>query len=257
MRVAAPPKAVASISAVTTPALRKWPVKTDAAPKQICVKRAITDFVDVFGDVAGACQSLANKDPVLAHALDAIGEPYVRRRPDGFEALFRIIVEQQVSVPSAQAIWARCRHQIKPLTPQSALEAGETGLRACGLSGPKIRYVLALAEATNKGAFDPAAIRSLDDEAAASALQSLKGVGPWTAAIYLLFCEGRVDIWPPGDVALLTAFRTARENAGKAKSRVPDMASLDRRSAKWRPYRGLAAHILWTYYAHLRGRTPI
>ena len=213
--------------------------------------------MDVFGDTSAACDALAEADPVLAHALEAIGAPHIRRRPGGFEALFRIIVEQQVSVPSAQAIWKRCLKGVDPLTPQSALGAGERGLRACGLSGPKIRYVLALAEAVECGDFDPAHTSNMPDDEASLALQSLKGIGPWTAAIYLLFCEGRVDVWPPGDVALLSAWREARIAAGKGRGPAPTMAGLDRRSARWTPQRGLAAHILWTYYAHIRGRTPI
>ena len=213
--------------------------------------------LDVFGDTSAACDALAQREPTLAHALDAIGAPYIRRRPGGFEALFRIIVEQQVSVPSAQAIWARCLKGVDPLTPQSALDAGDEGLRACGLSRPKARYVLSLADAMACGAFHPDEVAALDNEAASEALQSLKGIGPWTAAIYLLFCEGRIDIWPRGDVALLAAWREARVGAGKARGPEPAMAGFDARAGEWAPYRGVAAHILWTYYAHIRGRTPI
>lgn len=208
--------------------------------------------LDVFGDTSAACGLLARREPGFARALDAIGRPHIRRRPGGFEALFRIIIEQQVSVPSAQAIWARCLESIDPLTPQSALCAGEEGLRACGLSGPKIRYVLALARDMEAGAFDPDALPVLSNDDASAVLQSLLGIGPWTAAIYLLFCEGRIDIWPPGDVALLAAWRATR-----LRGPAPAMRALDARAEKWAPYRGLAAHILWTYYAHLRGRTPI
>ena len=102
--------------------------------------------LNVFGDTSDACAAVVKKDNALRVALDAIGAPYIRRRPGGFEALFRIIVEQQVSVPSAQAIWARCGDRFKEMTPAEALRQGKDGLRACGLSGPKIRYVLALAE---------------------------------------------------------------------------------------------------------------
>lgn len=213
--------------------------------------------LDVFGDTSAACDALAKQEPILAHALDAIGAPHIRRRPGGFEALFRIIVEQQVSVPSAQAIWSRCLAHVEPLTPQAALAAGDEGLRACGLSRPKARYVLSLADAMACGRFDPAVIQGLCDDEASAQLQVLKGIGPWTAAIYLLFCEGRIDIWPRGDVALLAAWREARAGAGKARGPEPAMAGFDARAAKWAPYRGVAAHILWTYYAHVRGRTPI
>ena len=209
-------------------------------------------MLEIFGDTSSACAQLAKRDPGLRRALEVIGAPHIRRRPGGFGALFRIIVEQQVSVASAQAIWARCAATIKPLTPRSVLAAGEDGLRACGLSGPKIRYVLGLAQEVESGRFSLAAIPKLNDADAAKMLCGQKGIGPWSAAIYLLFCEGRIDIWPPGDVALLGAWRSTRLRAP-----VPTMADLDGRAQKWAPLRGLAAHILWTYYAHLRDRTPI
>ncbi len=208
--------------------------------------------LDVFGDTSGACAALARKDAVLARALDAIGEPYIRRRPGGFEALFRIIVEQQVSVASAQAIWGRCLEGMRSMTPAAALRQGEDGLRGFGLSGPKIRYVLALANDVKSNRLDFDALAEMSDENAALTLQNITGIGPWTSAIYLLFCEGRVDIWPPGDVALLGAYC-----AGRKRGPYPAMKQFDEKAQKWAPYRGVAAHILWTYYAHLRGREPI
>lgn len=140
--------------------------------------------------------------------------------------------------------------------PFHALSQGEDGLRGFGLSGPKVRYVTALAEQWSAGEIDEETLAGLSDQDASLALQKIKGIGPWTAAIYLLFCEGRVDIWPPGDVALLGAYRSARQEV-RSKGPEPDMKFLDGRAVKWRPYRGVAAHILWTYYAHIRGRTPI
>ena len=208
--------------------------------------------LDVFGDVSAACAALAIKDKALARALEAIGAPHIRRRPGGFGGLFRIIVEQQVSVASAQAIWTRCCKGVEPMTAPSALCLGEDGLRACGLSGPKAHYVISLAEAIESGDLDIHAVAQCDNESAARVLQSVKGIGPWTAAIYLLFCEGRIDIWPRGDVALLGAYNSAR-----LRGSVPMMKQFDEKAQKWAPWRGIAAHILWTYYAHIRGRTPI
>ncbi|MBI1365814.1 MAG: DNA-3-methyladenine glycosylase 2 family protein [Alphaproteobacteria bacterium] len=208
--------------------------------------------IDAFGDVSKPCRALARRDPALRAALKAIGAPHIRRRPGGFEGLFRIIVEQQVSVPSAQAIWKRCEAAFDKIEAGAALALGEKGLRSLGLSGPKARYVLALAEAVEAGAIDLAALSRADDAGAHQTLVSLKGVGPWSAAIYLLFCEGRVDIWPPGDVALQAAYGAAAGRDGRVAAR-----ALDEAAAQWAPWRGLAAHILWTYYAHIRGRTPI
>lgn len=208
--------------------------------------------LNVFGDTTAACAKLAAKNKTLARALDAIGEPHIRRRSGGFEGLFRIIVEQQVSVPSAQAIWGRCCDGLDAMTAEKALNCGADGLKSFGLSGPKARYVICLAEAIETGALQLEDVSCLDNEAASAALQSVTGIGPWSAGIYLLFCEGRIDIWPPGDVALLAAYKAAQ-----ARGPATTMARLDARAANWAPYRGLAAHILWTYYAHIRGRTPI
>lgn len=212
----------------------------------------MTARLDPFGDVSRETKQLARKDAALAAALKAIGAPHIRRRPGGFEGLFRIIVEQQVSVPSAQAIWARCQAGCAHADPRSVGALGVDGLRALGLSTPKARYVGALAESVAGGRFDFAALAGADDETASAQLQAVKGIGPWTAAIYLLFCEGRIDIWPPGDVALQSAYGAASGLPGKIEGRV-----LDARAEGWAPLRGLAAHILWTYYAHLRGRRPI
>lgn len=209
-----------------------------------------TDRLDPFGDVASACRTLARNDHALARALSVIGTPHIRRRTGGFGGLFRIIVEQQVSVPAAQAILARCADAVDPDDPAAMIACGEAGLRAQGLSRPKARYVLGIADAVTRGRFCFDDLAALNDADALAALQRLKGIGPWSAAIYLLFCDGRVDIWPPRDVALKAAYGTAR-------GRDIDQATLDEHAAHFAPFRGIAAHILWTYYARCRGRTPI
>lgn len=208
--------------------------------------------IDAFGDTSRGCKALARRDAALRTALKAIGAPHIRRRPGGFEALFRIIVEQQVSAPSAQAIWKRCNEGVAVADCVAVGALGIDNLRALGLSTPKARYVAALAETVSSGELDLAALAQVDDGEAAARLIALKGIGPWTAAIYLLFCEGRLDIWPPGDVALQYAYGAASGLDGKVPAR-----ELDEKAAGWAPWRGLGAHILWTYYAHLRGRTPI
>lgn len=206
--------------------------------------------LDVFGDVTPALRVLARRNVGLKQAIAAIGAPHIRRRAGGFEGLFRIIVEQQVSVPSAQAIWRRVGEGLDCIAPETVLRMGPDGLRALGLSTPKARYVTGLAEAVRDGRIDFAALSAADDEAAFAALLALVGVGRWTAGIYLLFCEGRSDIWPPNDVALRRAYEAAAEAPIAQRD-------LDAMADDWAPYRGVAAHILWTYYAHLRNRTPI
>ncbi|MDZ7628951.1 MAG: hypothetical protein U5J99_11185 [Parvularculaceae bacterium] len=205
--------------------------------------------MDVFADVKSATRALSRKDKGLKRAAAEIGAPTIRRRDGNFAGLFRIIIEQQVSVPSAQAIWKRCNDGVDCTSPEAVARLGVNGLRALGLSTPKARYVVGIAEAAAAGRVDFAGLSQLDDEEAVMALVALKGIGPWTASIYLLFCEGRVDIWPPNDVALRHAYCAAVNES-------IDQRNLDARARGWTPYRGVAAHILWTFYARLRGRTP-
>lgn len=205
---------------------------------------------DETADVAPALRTLARRDRALREAIKAIGEPHIRRRPGGFGGLFRIIVEQQVSVPSAQAILARCAAGVDCASPRAVAALGAEGLRTLGLSGPKARYATDIAGVVLRGEFDFGALASLDDDAAMAQLCALRGVGPWTACIYLLFCDGRVDLWPPNDVALKAAYCAAAHAQ-------TDQKSLDQGAVAWAPWRGVAAHVLWTYYAKIRGRTPI
>ena len=200
---------------------------------------------------AAALDHLAAADPVLARAIEAAGPPVVRRRPGGYPGLFRIVTEQQLSVESAAAILARCEARLPDITPATVLTLPEDDLRACGMSRPKIRYLRGIAEAVTDGTLDLRGLPRLPDDEAAKHLTAIKGIGPWTAAIYLLFCEGRADIWPRGDVALLAAYAAASGFAEK-----PAQADFDDRAAIYAPYRGVAAHCLWTYYAHLKGRRP-
>lgn len=194
---------------------------------------------------------LAKSDPAIGRAMAALdGRPTFRRRPGGFEGLVRIIAEQQVSAPAGQAIVARLYDGLRPFTPERALAAQADGLRGLGLTRQKARYVLALAETIRDGAFDPEALTRLPDAEAAKALTDLYGIGRWSAAIYLLFCEGRRDIWPPHDVALMASYGIA------AKIARPDNPAMEAAAQAWAPRRGAAAHILWSYNAVLKGRTP-
>ena len=138
------------------------------------------------------------------------------------------------------------------ITAQNIAKISEQALRDVGFSGPKIRYVQGAAASVLSGTLDLASLSSMSNDDAAEHLIMVKGVGPWTAAIYLLFCEGRLDIWPRGDVALRVAWMAASGTAQK-----PVMAEFDQHCEGWAPWRGMAAHILWTYYAHIRGRKPI
>ena len=191
---------------------------------------------------------LAARDPTLA-AADAAVPPFEWRvRTPGFAGLVKMVVQQQVSVASAAAIWGRFEAGLGVVTPEAVLAMDETALRGFGLSSQKARYVRAIAEAR----FDFDGLPAIADEAAIDALTAIKGVGRWTAETYLMFCEGRLDTFPAGDVALQEAVRMANH----AEARL-DQKGLYARAEAWRPYRGVAAHLLWAYYGAVRrGEVP-
>lgn len=201
----------------------------------------------------GLLRDLSRADPALAVALKAIGEPVIRRRDGGLKGLARIIIQQQLSVASAQSILKRCQQTFELGDAETLIEMTEDELRACGLSRPKIRYLKEAALACREGRLDFTQIKAAPDTQALDHLLAIKGVGPWSAAIYLLFCEGRLSVWPPKDVALLAAYT----HAAGLETRPPMTAFDDLASATFQPAPGLAAHVLWTYYGHIKNRAPV
>ncbi len=198
-------------------------------------------------DLMAALARLAELDPALAPMIAATPTFEWRLRPGGLAGLAKMIVEQQVSVASAAAIWRRLEEGLGEVTRQSLLAGGPEALQPFGLSRNKALYVHGLAEAEADGRIDFAGLKQLDDEAAVAALTALKGVGRWTAETYLMFCEGRLDVFPAGDVALQEAMRWADQ----AEQRPTEKAAYLRAEA-WRPYRGVAAHLLWRCYGAVR-----
>lgn len=195
-------------------------------------------------DIATARRALAAADPALAR-VDAAIPPFTwRHRTGGFAGLLQMIVEQQVSTAAAAAIWRRFEAGLGEVTPEAVSARDEETLRSLGLSMQKARYARAMADAHLAGAPDFQALASLPDVDAVAALMALKGVGRWTAELYLLFCEGRLDVFPAGDLALQEALRLADGAADR-----PTEKALYARAEAWRPYRGVAAHMLWSYYS--------
>ena len=197
-------------------------------------------------DLAGLTalrEHLAAIDPALRRAHRATPDFPWRVWEGGYAGLIKIIVGQQVSVAAAEAIWARLETGLGEVSPARVLEFDIEGLKAFSLSRPKARYALAVAEAQVSGAFDFAALPTLDDETALAALVALPGVGRWTAEVYLMLCEGRLDFFPAGDIALQEALRMTEE----ADARL-DTKALYARAEVWKPHRGVAAHLLWAYY---------
>lgn len=200
-----------------------------------------------------ACRDLQGRCSVLASILEEAGPPRWRSRPGGYPGLARIIIEQQLSVASANAILLRCEAATGGLSPHGVLAREDADLRALGLSRPKIRYLKALAADVTEGRFAFSSIDGLGDEEAAKVLEGLLGVGRWTAAVYLLFCDGRRDLWPRGDVALLAAHGLAGGPFGRGDIRAFDQWA----NETYAPHRGIAAHILWSRIALERGREPV
>jgi DNA-3-methyladenine glycosylase II len=198
-----------------------------------------------------AAERLRAKDPELIERLTAAGgRPPLRRREPGFAGLAAIIVSQQVSVASATAIFGRLQACIAPLEAAEITRASEDELRGCGLSTAKIRALRAVAQAVVEGGLDLKGLSKLDAEGAHKALVAVKGVGPWTADIFLLFCLGHPDAFPVGDLALQEAAKLALK-----LRRRPDAARLERIAERWRPLRGVAARMLWAYYRSMKARS--
>lgn len=193
------------------------------------------------------CQELAERDPRLACLYQTQGTPPLWSRPAGFATLVQIILEQQVSLSSAAAIYRRLQGQLGTVTPETVARGGEDSLRAAGLTRQKTAYCLGLAAAILEGRLDLDALATQPDAEAAAQLIQLKGIGPWTANIYLLMALGRVDIWPGGDLALNAA---ARHMHGWT-TRKTDAGICKHAQARWKPYRSVAARLLWQHY--LRG----
>lgn len=191
-----------------------------------------------------AVDALAGIDPDVALAVQRLGYPDPRRREPGFATLLRIIVGQQVSVASAAAIWRRLEVAVGgEVRPERFLALGDDALRAAGFSRQKAVYGRGLAEAVVSGRLDIEALPDLDEEAVVAAITALKGLGRWSAEIYLLFALGRADTFPADDLAVQVAFqRLKRLDTRPTGRRLRELAE------PWRPYRGAGAIFLWHYY---------
>ena len=211
-----------------------------ANPKQVMVDWSKPSTL-THDSLAAAAQLLAARDRHLATIYQVHGAPPMWARRPGFQTLLRIILEQQVSLISARSMFNRLQSNIDPFTAEGFIEFGEPGLRALGVTRQKAHYCVQVAHAFTNG--DLKRIAKLSDEEAHSTLLRIKGVGPWTANIYLLMALKRPDIWPDGDIALASAAgRLQKMNAR------PSFVQLARIAERWRPYRSVAARMLWQYY---------
>ncbi|HEY2229227.1 MAG TPA: DNA-3-methyladenine glycosylase 2 family protein [Xanthobacteraceae bacterium] len=209
----------------------------------------MTFYIHTEADLDAALAGLIVTDPRWQQALATAGRPLLRRRPDGFAGLAAIVVSQQVSTASAKAIWGRLEAALEPFNHETMRQARTARLARAGLSAPKIRTLKAIARALHRGELDLAGLAALPADEAHGRLTAIHGIGPWTADIYLLFCLGHADAWPAGDLALQEAARLLFALPARPSSR--DMGPL---AEAWRPWRGAAAYLLWTYYRFTKQR---
>ena len=184
--------------------------------------------------------------PDIARAHKLIGTPPARDRDGGFGSLLRIIIDQQVSVQAGAAIWKRVDAGLIDCTPENVMKAGEDALRSFGLSRPKAHYVTCLAEAILSGALDLRELEKADNDVVRAQLTAVKGIGRWTAEIYLMFALGRADVWPAGDLALAEATKRLLNLENR-----PTPDELDVIAERWQPERTAAAVFLWHCYKKL------
>jgi len=193
--------------------------------------------------LALAARELAARDKTLAGILAAHGDPPLWRRAAGFTTLVHIILEQQVSLKSAKSMLIRLQTTIEPFTPLRFIELGDSYLRGLGVTRQKSAYLLHLSTSIVNGELSFTKLARMSDDDARLVLTRIKGIGSWSADVYLLMAMRRADIWPAGDLALAVAMQDLN---GLAYRPGPD--ELENLAEKWRPHRAVAARMLWQHY---------
>ncbi|EKF17775.1 DNA-3-methyladenine glycosylase family protein [Nitratireductor pacificus] len=205
--------------------------------------------IDTDDHITAGLDALVAADPRLVAVRAFAGDVPLRRTQPGFASLASVIVSQQVSRASADAIFGRLTASLTPLTPETVLSAGEAPLIAAGLSRAKQRALTAVAEAAGAGILDLEALCMLEADDAVSRMTVIPGIGPWTAEVYLLVSAGHPDVFPARDVALQAA--VAHAFALDAR---PDARALAAMAESWTPFRAVAARLFWAYYREMKGR---
>lgn len=194
--------------------------------------------------------ALIAADPALVAVAGRAGPFAPRRLAPGFAGLAWVVTGQQISTAAGRAIFSRMEAELGEVTAEAFLAAGDDALRRAGQSAGKVRTLRGVAAAIAAGEMDLDRLAALDAEAAVAALVTLKGIGRWTAEVYLLFAHAHPDVFPAGDLALQEAARLAFDLAARPADR--DLRAI---AERWRPHRGLAAHLLWAYYRAIKARS--
>ena len=190
-----------------------------------------------------AVEYLEVRDRLLKVVVSRYGPPPLWQREEGFKTLIYIILEQQVSLASAKAAYEKLLKKIRSITPAHFLKLSDAELKLIGFSKQKTSYGRNLAKAIITERLNLSELSDIEDAQAKERLMNIKGIGPWTADIYLLTALGRPDIWPNGDIALASAVQKLKGLASR-----PSFEELNRMSLKWKPWRAVAARILWHFY---------
>jgi len=193
--------------------------------------------------LALAARELAARDEMLAGIHATYGDPPLWRRAAGFTTLVHIILEQQVSLKSAKAMLVRLQAAVDPFTPVRFLELGDAHLRGLGVTRQKSAYLLDLSAAVVSGDLSFTKLARMSDDEARLVLTRIKGIGSWSADVYLLMAMRRADVWPAGDLALAVAMKELKGLAQR-----PGPLELEQLAEKWRPLRAVAARMLWQFY---------
>jgi len=208
-----------------------------------------TTLVTNHPELARGLRVLTRRDRDLRRIVRDFGAPPVWARKGGFPTLVRIILEQQVSLASARATYEKLRTRVSRLSPGQFLSLDDQTLKECGFSRQKASYCRGLAESIARRRLVLRRLQDAADDAVRSELVQIKGIGPWSADIYLLMVLLRPDIWPSGDLALASAARRA-----KGLRSVPSPEELEAMGEAWRPWRAVAARILWHFYLSEQAR---
>ena len=200
--------------------------------------------------LADACNELSTADPRLGDLIAGNGVPPMWPRPEGFPTMVKIVLEQQVSLDSAAAAYSKLEAAIDVVDPAGFLTLDDAELKAVGFSRQKTGYCRGIAEQLLDQTFDFDAIQLLSDLEAKQELTQLRGIGPWTADVYLLFALRRPDVWPNGDRALVISMAESLP-----LDEIPTYEGAERMAESWRPWRSVAARVLWHAYLKNRGRS--
>jgi len=216
-------------------------------------RAALPSSITSDADLATHLAALVDRQPVFRRVLAIAGDVPLRKLDPGFRGLCWIVIGQQISAAAGRAIFERAETTLGPLSPACVSAADDASMKSAGLSAPKIRTLRTVAEAVRAGDLDVDGLTALEAEDAIAHLSTVKGIGRWTAEVYLLFALGHADVFPAGDLALKEGVRMAFELDER-----PTEKHLVARAEDWRPHRSAAARLLWAYYGTIkRGGVPV